>query len=88
MLEQGCIKTGAVCKFAGGGYAVGDLFHYNGCYIFRHRSIVAQPPRPSLHGEFIDWKHQWQAEGDLTITIGTERDFLYLGYTGRPIEGY
>lgn len=85
MLEQGCIRTGACLRFPDGGYALGDLYYYaDGCYIFRHRAIVAKPPRDYLNGEFIDWKHQWLAEGDLTITIGTSRDFRYFGYEGRP----
>jgi len=89
MLEQGCIRTGAVCKFPDGSYALGDLFHYSGTYVFRHRTVVTTPPRDYLNGEFIDWRHQWPCwtpDGPgLLITIGTSRDFLYYGYKGRPI---
>lgn len=89
ILEEGCIRTGAICQIGVTGlYALGDLYHYgsgdSGAIIFRHREPVNIPPRNYLNGIFRGWEHNW-VNGDLTITIAKAQHFQYFGYEGKPI---
>lgn len=86
ILEEGCIKTGAICKFPDGWYALGDLYHYGspGVIIFRHGAPISKPPRDYLNGHFESWEHQWNNE-PYQVLIARDSDFQYFGYEGKQI---
>lgn len=86
ILEEGCIRTGAICKNTHGLFALGDLFHYNGTVIFRHRGWQESPPRDYLNGIFHDWHHDWEASDNYNnVIIAPSSQFQYFGYEGKPI---
>lgn len=82
-----CIKTGAHAYInAYGEFVYGDAFEIKGLLIMRIVESRREPIFPKLHmriGEPDEW---WDRNADGRTSTLVARDWVNLGYDGRPVE--